>query len=179
MVSTGSKINKAALQLRKHTQPPLVWLFLYDTVHCCREQTLAEQPKPCVDMDGVLFGSKSIDRFYRRFRNNRFWHHFSFIFMTWSFSLLRKNSIDFFLQISSIYLNILKLLQFSLNFLNLLQFTSCTKFLSLIFSFFLTSHSSLTFNFVEKNLTKNGSHPRQPRYHRDVFEIRCASPTSL
>ena len=98
---------------------------------------------------------------YRRFRNNRFWHHFSFVFMTWSFSLLRKNSIDFFLQFSSIYLSILKLLQFSLNFFNLLQFTSCSKFLSPIFSFFLTSHSCLMFNFVEKNLT-NGSHPRQP-----------------
>ena len=57
-----------------------------------------------------------------RFRNNRFWHNFSFIFMTWSFSLLRKNSIDFFLQFSSIYLSISKLLQFSLNFFNLLQF---------------------------------------------------------
>ena len=80
--------------------------------------------------------------------------------MTWSFSLLRKNSIDFFLQFSSIYLSISKLLQFSLNFFNLLQFTSCSKFLSPIFSFFLTSHSCLTFNFVEKNLT-TGSHPRQ------------------
>ena len=98
---------------------------------------------------------------HRRFRNNRFWHNFSFILMTWSFSLLRNNSIDFFLQFSSIYLSILKLLQFSLNFLNLLQFTSCSKFLSPIFSFFLTSHSCLTFNFVEKNLT-NGFHPRQP-----------------
>ena len=35
----------------------------------------------------------------RRFRNNRFWHNFFKVFMTWSFSLLRKNSIDFFLQL--------------------------------------------------------------------------------
>ena len=95
------------------------------------------------------------------FRNNRFWHNFSFVFMTWSFAILRKNSIDFFLQFSSIYLSISKLLQFSLNFFNLLQFTSCSKFLSPIFLFFLTSHSCLTFNFVEKNLM-NGSHPLQP-----------------
>ena len=77
------------------------------------------------------------------------------------FFILRKYSIDFFLQFSSFYLRILKLLQFSLNFFNLLQFTSCSKFLSPIFSFFLTSHSCLMFNFVEKNLP-NGSHPRQP-----------------
>ena len=81
-----------------------------------------------------------------RFRNNRFWHNLSFVFMTWSFSLLRKN------------VSISKLLNFSLNFFNLLQFTSCSKLLSPIFSFFLTSHSCLTFNFVEKNLP-NGSHP--------------------
>ena len=92
--------------------------------------------------------------------------------MTWSFSLLRKNSIDFFLQFSSIYLSISKLLQFSLNFFNLLQFTSCSKFLSPIFSFFLTSHSCLTFNFVEKNLT-NGSHPR---YHRRRFRDTMCEP---
>ena len=97
-----------------------------------------------------------------RFRNNRFWHNLSFVFMTWTFSLLRKNSIDFFLQFSSIYLSISRLLQFSLNFFNLLQFTSCSKFLSIIFSFFLTSHACLTSNFVEKNLTNGGSHPRQP-----------------
>ena len=96
-----------------------------------------------------------------RFRNNRFWHNFSFVFMTWSFSLLRKKSIDFFLQFSSIYLRISKRLQFSLNFFKLLQFTSCSKFLSPIFLFYLISHSCLTFNFVEKNLT-NGSHPCQP-----------------
>ena len=99
-----------------------------------------------------------------RFWNNCFWHNSSFVFvMTLSFSLLRKNSsIDFFLQFSSIYLSILKLLHFSLYFFNLLQFTCCSKFLSPIFSFFLTSHSCfLTFNFVEKNLT-NGSCPRRP-----------------
>ena len=77
------------------------------------------------------------------------------------FFLLRKDSIDFFLQFSSIYLSISNLHQFSLNFFNLLQFTSCSKLLSPIFSFFLTSHSCLTFNFVKKNLT-DGSHPRQP-----------------
>ena len=87
---------------------------------------------------------------------------FFFRFHDLVFSLLRKNSIEnFFLQFSSIYLSISKLLQFSLNFFNLFQFTSCSKFLSPIFSFFLTSHSCLTFNFVEKNLM-NGSHPRQP-----------------
>ena len=58
----------------------------------------------------------------RRFRNICFWHSFSFVFMF--FSLSRKNSADFFLQFSSIYLSIWKLLQFSLNFFNLLQFAS-------------------------------------------------------
>ena len=88
------------------------------------------------------------------------------------FFILRKNSIDFFLQFSSIYLSISKLLQFSLNFFNLLQFTSCSKFLSPIFTFFLTSHSCLTFNFVEKNLT-NGSHPR---YHCRRFRDTMCEP---
>jgi hypothetical protein len=76
-----------------------------------------------------------------RFRNNRFWHNFSFVFMTLSFSILRKNSTEFFLQFSSIYLSISKLLQFSLKFFNLLQFTSCSNFLSPIFSVF--SHFAL------------------------------------
>ena len=107
-----------------------------------------------------------------RFRNNCFLHNFFRFHDLVFFFILRKNSIDFFLQFSSIYLSISKLLQFSLNFFNLLQFTSCSKFLSPIFSFFLTSHSCLTFNFVEKNLT-NGSHPR---YHRRRFRDTMCEP---
>ena len=69
-----------------------------------------------------------------RFWNNRFWHNFSFVFMTWSFSLLRKNSIDFFLQFSSIYLSISKLLQFSSIFSNLLLALNFFLQFSLFFS---------------------------------------------
>ena len=109
---------------------------------------------------------------FRRFRNNLFWHNF-FRFHGFVFFFIEKKLHRFvFLQFSSIYLSISKLLRFSLNSFHLLQFTSCSKFLSPIFSFFLTSHSCLTFNFVEKNLT-NGSHPhlsqRRRRYHGRRF----------
>ena len=98
--------------------------------------------------------------------------------MTWSFSLLRKSSIDFFLQFSSIYLSISKRLQFSLNFFYVLQFTSCSTFLSPIFSFFLTSHSCLMFNFVEKTWQTVLIHvsQRHPWYQRRHFWDTMCEP---
>ena len=54
-----------------------------------------------------------------RFRNNRFWHHFSFVFMTWSSTLLGKNSIDAFLSL--IFFNLLEHFEASPIFSKFLQ----------------------------------------------------------
>ena len=88
--------------------------------------------------------------------------------MTWSFSLLRKNSINFFLQFSSIYLSILKLLQFSLNFFYLLQFFPFFSLPTLVWRLIL---SRRTWWMVLIHISQ-----RHPWYHRRGFRDTMCEP---
>ena len=127
----------------------------------------------------IVVTSSGVRGRIRRFRNICFCHDVSFVFRTISFSLSRGNSADFFLRFSSIFLrSISKLIQFSLNFFNLLQFTSCSKFLSPIFSFF--SLPTLAWRLISSRRTWQTVlvHVSQchPRYHSRRFRDTICEP---
>ena len=94
----------------------------------------------------------------------QFFFRFYDIFFFFIEEKLRRflSSIFFDLSSSNFFSPIFSKFPPPLNFFNLFQSTYCSKFLSPIFFFLLTSTLLLDiYSFVEKNST-NGSRPRQP-----------------